>query len=97
MTFGYVAAECAVNGTIDEGPSVEGSAPALTAYGTGEAVDEATVQAAVELGSWNPYDSVHGGSNLYSPEQLAGNVAACDNCHTYRAGDATVADNMVME
>ena len=55
------------------------------------------MQAAVELGSWNPYDSVHGGSNLYSPEQLAGNVAACDNCHTYRAGDATVADNMVME
>lgn len=97
VTFGYVAAESAVNGTIDEGPVVEGNAPALTTYGTGEAVDEATVQAAVELGSWNPYDSVHGGSNLYSPEQLAGNVAACDNCHTYRAGDATVADNMVME
>ena len=45
----------------------------------------------------NPYDSVHGGSASYSPEQLAGNVAACDNCHTYRAGDTTVADNMVKE
>lgn len=97
VTFGYVAAESAVNGTIDEGPIVEGNAPSLTTYGTGEAVDEATVQAAVELGSWNPYDSVHGGSASYSPERLAGNVTACDNCHTYRAGDTTVADNMVME
>ena len=97
MTFGYVAAESAVNGTIDEGPIVEGNAPALTAYGMGDAVDEATVEAAADLGSWDPYDSVHGGSDLYTPEQLAGNVSACDNCHTYRAGDATVADNMVME
>ena len=97
VTFGYVAAESAVNGTIDEGPIVAGNAPALTPYGTDDAVDEATVEAAADLGSWDPYDSVHGGSDLYTPEQLAGNVSACDNCHTYRAGDATVADNMVME
>lgn len=97
VTFGYVAAESAVNGTIDEGARIEGNAPALTQYGTGEAVDDATVQAAAELGAWNPYDPVHGGSTAYSPEQLAGNVTACDNCHTYRPGEATVADNMVME
>ena len=97
VTFGYVAAESAVNGIIDEGPITEGGAPALTAYTTGEAVSDETLESAKELGSWNPYDSVHGGSTLYSAEQLGGNVAACDNCHTYRAGGETVADSMVME
>ena len=97
ITFGYVAAESAVNGTIDAGPITQGNAPELTAYTTGEAVSDETLASAQELGSWNPYDSVHGGSSLYSAEQLGGNVAACDNCHTYRAGTETVADNMVME
>ena len=94
IAFGYVAAENAVNGVIDRGPIVEGNAPALTPYAEGEPVDAATLEAAADLGPWNPYNPIHGGSDLYTAEQLGGIPLACDNCHTYRPGTPTVADNM---
>ncbi len=94
VTQGFVAAESAVAGTIDAGPIVEGNAAALATYGEGAAVDETTLESAQSLGAWDPYDPVHGGSTAYTPEQLGGVVTACDNCHTYRPGEATVADGM---
>ncbi len=94
ITFGYVAAENAVNGVIGEGPKLDGSAPDLTAYAEGPAVSEEDLEAMKAAGPWNPYDPIHGSSDMYTPEQLGGNVSACDNCHTYREGEATVADGM---
>lgn len=94
ITFGYVAAENAVNGTIGVGPKLDGNAPALTPYEEGAAVTDEDLEAMKSLGPWNPYDPIHGSSDLYTPEQLGGNVSACDNCHTYREGGETVADAM---
>ena len=94
VTFGYVAAETAVSGELDEGPLLEGNAAPLATYADGAPVDEATLADAQELGAWNPYDPVHGGSTAYTPEQLGGLPLACDNCHTYRPGTKTVADSM---
>ena len=93
VTFGYVAAENCVNSVVGPDPVLDG-AVALTPYGEGAPVDEATLEAAQELGPWNPYDPIHGGSDAYSAEQLGGNVAACDNCHTYDPSRGTVADEM---
>ena len=93
VTFGYVAAENAVNGVMGPQPMLDG-AVALTPYGEGAPVDEATIEAAQELGMWNPYDPIHGSSDAYTAEQLGGNVAACDNCHAYDPSKATVADSM---
>ena len=94
VSFGYVAAESAVNGTIGVGPKLDGNAVALTPYEEGPAVSEEDLEAMKDLGPWNPYDPVHGSSTAYTPEQLGGNVPACDNCHTYREGEPTVADGM---
>ena len=94
VTFGYVAAENAVNGVIGEGPILEGNAAPLATYGEGAPVDEETLESEAELGPWNPYDPIHGSSDAYTPEQRGGVVTACDNCHTYRPGEPTVADNM---
>ncbi len=94
ITFGFVAAESAVNGTIGVGPKLDGNAPELTAYSEGDAVDADTVASFADLGSWNPYDSIHGSSSDYTAEQLGGIPNACDNCHTYGAGNETVADGM---
>ena len=93
VTFGYVAAENAVNGVVGPDPVLDGTV-ALTPYGEGAPVDQATFEAAQELGPWNPYDPIHGGSDAYTPEQLGGNVAACDNCHAYDPSKGTVADGM---
>lgn len=93
VTFGYVAAESCVNGATGPSPVLDG-AVALTPYAQGEPVDEATLASAADLGPWNPYDPVHGGSDAYAPEQLAGNATACDNCHAYTPGKPTVADSM---
>lgn len=94
VTFGFVSAESAVKGTLGQGPKLDGSAPDLTVYGEGSAVDEAAVLASESMGVWNPYDSVHGGSMDYAPEQFGGLPAACDNCHTYDAAAPTVGENM---
>lgn len=94
VTFGFVSAESAVKGIIGQGPKLDGGAPDLAAYGEGSAVDEAAVLASESMGVWNPYDSVHGGSAVYTPEQLGGLPAGCDNCHTYSPDAATVGEGM---
>lgn len=94
ITFGYVAAESAVNGTIGVGPKLDGNAPELTAYVDGSPVDEDAKASFENMGPWNPYDPIHGSSTAYTPEQLGGISAACDNCHTYASGAETVADGM---
>ncbi len=94
ITFGFVAAESAVSGTIGEGPKLDGNAPELTSYAEGSAVDEDVVASFSDLGVWNPYDPIHGSSSLYSAEELGSIPDACDNCHTYGAGTETVGDSM---
>lgn len=94
ITFGYVAAESAVNAVVGVGPKLDGNAPALTPYVEGSAVDEAGKASFENLGPWNPYDPIHGGSADYTPEQLGGISEACDNCHTYASGADTVLDGM---
>ena len=94
ITFGFVAAESAVNGVMAQGPKLDGNAPALTTYDEGAPVSEDAQKEAESLGLWDPYDPIHGGSTAYTPEQLGGAVAACDNCHVYDSGKATVADGM---
>ncbi|MGI6105979.1 MAG: FAD-binding protein [Raoultibacter sp.] len=94
ITFGFVSAESAVNGTIGQGPVVEGNAPELAAYGEGSAVSESMLSASESMGDWNPYNSIHGGSIDYTPEQLGGLTDNCDNCHTYGDGRATVRDGL---
>ncbi|ACV23485.1 Fumarate reductase flavoprotein subunit precursor [Slackia heliotrinireducens] len=94
ITFGYVAAESAVNGTIGVGPKLDGNAPALFAYAEGGAVSDEALANSEDLGMWNPYAPIHGSSLDYTPEQLGGNAMACENCHEYRAGGETVADGM---
>lgn len=95
VTFGFVSAESAVNGTVGTGPKLDGNAPELTLYAEGEAVDEAALAASEDLGPWNPYNPIHGGSTDYTPEQLGGLPSACGNCHAYGTTTATVGDNMV--
>lgn len=94
ITFGYVAAESAVNAVVGVGPKLDGNAPALTPYVEGSAVDEVGKASFENLGPWNPYDPIHGGSADYMPEQLGGISEACDNCHTYASGADTVLDGM---
>lgn len=94
ITFGYVAAESAMNGTIGQGPKLDGNAPELTAYAEGPAVDEAQRESFAQMGDWNPYNPVHGSSLAYTPEQLGGIPDACDNCHTYATGSDTVGTGM---
>ena len=95
ITFGFVAAESAVNGTIDtRDVMIEGAAPDLTVYAEGAAVSEEILESSKDQGPWDPYDPIHGSSIAYTPEQLGGNADACDNCHTYRPGEPTVADGM---
>lgn len=94
VTFGFVSAESAMNGTIGSGPMIDGNAPALAICGEGSSVDEATLSSSEEVGPWNPYNPIHGGSSYYTPEQLGGMPSACDNCHTYDPTAETVADNM---
>ena len=89
-----MAAESAVNGTIGVGPKLDGNAAALASYAAGDAVGQEEIDAAKDMGPWNPYDPVHGGSSLYTPEQLGAAPQSCDNCHTYGAGKDTVADGM---
>ncbi|MBE6465562.1 FAD-binding protein [Denitrobacterium detoxificans] len=94
ITFGFVAAESAVNGTIGEAPIVDGNAPDLFAYGEGNAVGEDARTEAEALGLWDKYNPIHGSSTDYTDTQLGGNAMSCNNCHEYRAGGETVADNM---
>ena len=94
ITFGYVAAESAVNGTLGVGPKIDGNAAAFAVYGEGPAVTEEDMASYEEMGDWNPYNPIHGGSTQYTPEQLGGIPDACDNCHDYGAGEPTVADGM---
>ncbi|MBR2835944.1 MAG: FAD-binding protein [Coriobacteriales bacterium] len=93
VTFGYVAAESALNGTIDPDPIVEGAAPALASYDPALADPEMAINEE-SLGWWNPADPMHGGSTANTPQQIAVAVQSCDNCHVYRPGGETVADNM---
>lgn len=94
ITFGYVAAENAVNGTIGVGPKLDGNAPELTPYAEGAAVSEEEMASFESLGYWDPYNPIHGSSRQYTPEQLGGIPDACDNCHTYATGNPTVGDGM---
>lgn len=94
ITFGYVAAESAVNGIIGEAPIIEGNAPSLFAYGEGNAVGKDARTEAEALGLWNKYNPIHGSSNDYTDAQLGGNAMSCNNCHEYRSGGETVADGM---
>lgn len=97
VTFGYVAAESAVNGVIGRGPNLDGNAPELTEYAEGNAVSESGCAAFENMGPWNPYDPIHGSSLDYTPEQLGGIPDACDNCHAYAQGGSTVGDSMTWE
>ena len=45
-----------------------------------------------KIGRSNDSDACGNASGNFFP----GNVAACDNCHTYRAGDATVAKTAIV-
>lgn len=94
ITFGYVAAESAVNGTIDAGPIVAGNGAPLTEYAEGNAVDADTRAKSASLDEWNPYDPMHGSSLAYTDEQFAGNSMACDNCHVYNTANETYLDRM---
>ncbi len=94
ITFGYVAAESAVNGTIGVGPKIDGNAAELTSYLDGAPISESDMASFADMGPWNPYDPIHGGSLDYTPEQLGGIADACDNCHVYGAGKETVLDGM---
>lgn len=94
ITFGFVAAESAVNGTIGVGPKLDGNAPELTLYAEGSAVSEDEMASFESLGDWNPYNPIHGSSSQYTAEQLGGIPDACDNCHTYATGNPTVGDGM---
>lgn len=94
ITFGYLSAENAINGVIAQGPKLDGNAPELAGYGEGPAVDEAMLESSENAGVWNPYDSIHGGSTDYTPEELGGIPNACDNCHTYDPTRPTVGDGM---
>ena len=95
ITFGFVAAESAVNGTIGQGPKLDGNAPDLTAYAEGGAVTEDMRASFESMGAWNPYNPIHGSSLDYTPEQLGGIPEACDNCHAYAQGRPTVGDSMI--
>lgn len=95
VTFGYVAAESAVNEVIGQGAKLDGKAPGLTEYTEGSAVTESGRAAFSNMGPWNPYDPIHGSSVDYTPEQLGGIPEACDNCHAYAQGNSTVGDSMV--
>ena len=93
VTFGYVAAESAMNDLVDADPIVESVAPALASYDP--ALADASMAVNEEsLGWWNPADPMHGGYAGAAPEQIAVATQSCDNCHTFRAGEATVADGM---
>lgn len=94
ITFGYVAAESAVNGTVGMAPNIEGNAAPLTEYGEGAPVTGAMLASSDGLGPWNPYDPIHGSSSDYTPGQLGGIPPACDNCHTYDENRTTVGDSM---
>ena len=93
VTFGYVAAESAVKGVQSADPIVESKAPALASYDLSTA--DAAMGASDEgLGVWNPANPVHGGATDPSAAYVAVATQSCDNCHTYRPSDSTVADNM---
>ena len=94
ITFGFVAAESAVNSVIGQGPKLDGNAPELTAYGEGPAVSDSQRASFESMGAWNPYNPIHGSSLDYAPEQLGGIPDACDNCHDYAQGKPTVGDSM---
>ncbi len=94
VTFGFVAAESAVNGTFGQGAKIDGNAPELAVYGEGDAVTDAQREGFESMGSWNPYNPIHGSSLDYTPEQLGGIPSACDNCHEYAQGKPTVGDSM---
>ena len=94
ITFGYVAAESAMNGTLGKGAKIDGNAPELTTYGEGSPVSESERAGFESMGSWNPYNPIHGSSLDYAPEQLGGIPDACDNCHEYAQGKPTVGDGM---
>lgn len=94
ITFGFVAAESAVNGTLGQGPKLDGNAPELTVYAEDDAVSEEQRASFESMGVWNPYNPIHGSSLDYTPEQLGGIPDACDNCHTYASGAETVGDGM---
>lgn len=93
ITFGYVAAESAVNGVQDDDPIVQSKAPALASYDPSTANADMAVSDE-SLGAWNPADPIHGSSVTYGPEDIAVATQSCDNCHTYRPGGETVADGM---
>ena len=94
ITFGYVAAESAMNGTLGKGAKIDGNAPELTTYDEGSPVSESERAGFESMGSWNPYNPIHGSSLDYTPEQLGGIPDACDNCHEYAQGKPTVGDGM---
>lgn len=94
ITFGYVAAENAVNGIVGQSPKIDGNAPELTEYAPGQAVSDADKASCADMGDWNPFDPIHGSSIAYTPEELGGIPDACDNCHTYGAGSETVGSSM---
>ena len=94
VTFGYVAAESAVNGTLGKGAKIDGNIPELAVYGEGDPVTDDQRKSFESMGVWNPYNPIHGSSLDYTPEQLGGIPDACDNCHEYAQGKPTVGDGM---
>lgn len=94
VTFGYVAAESAVNGTLGKGAKIDGNIPELAVYGEGDPVTDDQRKSFESMGVWNPYNPIHGSSLDYTPEQLGGIPDACDNCHEYAQGKPTVGDSM---
>ncbi len=93
ITFGYVAAESAVNGVQGEDPLVDSKAPALASYDP-SAADPSAAVADDALGVWDPANPIHGSSLAYTDADIAVATQSCDNCHAYRPGDSTVADGM---
>lgn len=94
VTFGYVAAESAVNGTLGKGAKIDGNIPELAVYGEGDPVTDDQRKSFESMGVWDPYNPIHGSSLDYTPEQLGGIPNACDNCHEYAQGKPTVGDSM---
>ena len=70
VTFGYVAAESAVNGTLGKGAKIDGNIPELAVYGEGDPVTDDQRKSFESMGVWDPYNPIHGSSLDYTPEQI---------------------------